>query len=174
MWITFTRNRLKAILESIEEGRYIVCSDEGGKWSDDELLAVAGACMTTLMVRQEIAGSETTDEPLKLDLGLPFRRASTRLRVALNYAIFVTSGINNGCEEEDRDDDDAGANGDKTYKVEVVYDHPKCMVMYPPGTSSDPDGPPPGGPWRETVPVGTDEDDAENDGGGATDGRCAA
>lgn len=64
---------------------------------------------------------------------------------------------------DERDADASNADGDKTYKVDVFYDHPKFRVMCPaqPRDPDNPDGPPPGAARHEAVPAGDDDDDGE-------------
>lgn len=122
MMITFTRNRLRSILEAIDHGRYIACPKEGDQWEDSELLAVAGACMSQLMFRRENDQRETTDEPLRCDEHRTFGRLSGRMTAALNYALAVASNITNGCVPCYGDDD-------KTHMIEVTYEGPEFQYL---------------------------------------------
>ncbi|MCG8405379.1 MAG: hypothetical protein MI923_09295 [Phycisphaerales bacterium] len=122
MIIKFKRSRLRSIIDSLDHGRYITCPREGEEWEDMELLAVAGACMSELMFRRETELMETTDEVLRTDRHLPFERLSSRLSVALDYAICVTSTIRS-CHMWP---------GDKTYKTEVYYNGSVFKLMKAP------------------------------------------
>lgn len=139
MLIQFKRSRLRAVIEAVQDGRYITCPKEGYEWEDNELLAVAGACMSELMFRREVRNCETTDERLRCHRKLPFDRLSSRLAVALNYAVCVTSTLGNGLVSE----------RDKTYKTEIIYNDPEFECMKPPKGPDDgppaPDGSPPQG-----------------------------
>ena len=135
MLIKFTRNRLRAIVDALEQGRYITCPAEGKRWEDSEILALAGACMSELMFRREVAQTETTDEPLRFDLHLQYGRLSGRLTTALNYVLEVASAIHNGCVAWN------GENDDKTYKIEVFYDHGEFQ-LFKPRKAKPSDGPP--------------------------------
>lgn len=123
MLITFTRNRLRSIIEAIDLGRYIACPKEGEQWEDNELLALAGVCMSQLMFRREDEHRETTDEPLRCDEHRAFGRLSSRMTAALNYALTVASNITNGCVSCSTE------SPDKTYRVEVWYDGPHYQYM---------------------------------------------
>ena len=116
MMITFTRRRLRSIHEAIQEGQCITCPVAGDTWDDSELLAVAGTCLAELMCRREFERKETTDEPLRRDLHLPFPRLSARMTKALNYALTVASNITNWC---------VPFNEDKTYMIEIAYEGPQ-------------------------------------------------
>ena len=146
MLIQFKRSRLRAIIDAIDHGRYITCLDEGGVWEDNELLAVAGACMSELMARREATLCENTDEPLRCHQQLPYDRLSTRLAMALNYALCVTSTLRNCnvCDDE------------KNYKTEVVYEEPQFMCMKPLPAIPDDEPPSPDGstPRGETPAPG--------------------
>ena len=119
MQITFTRNRLRSIIEAIDEGRYITCPNEGeASWDDSELLAVAGTCLAHLMCRREVLQRGTTDEPLQFDLRRPFHRLSARMTKALNYALTAASNILNDCVPDEED---------KTYLIEISYEGPEFL-----------------------------------------------
>ena len=134
MLIRFKRSRLRALLDSIHAGRCIPCArNDGEPWSNNDLLALAGTCMAELMVRRELKQIETTEEPLRCHLKQPFGRVSPRMAVALDYVVSIASTITNDCTAE----------GDKTYKMEVVYNGPEFELLKPPKAKPKPDDGPP-------------------------------
>lgn len=139
MLVQFKRSRLKAILDSLQHGRHITCPKEEHPWEDDELLALAGACMSEMMFRREVEQNETTDEPLQCHLSKPYDRLSSRLTTALNYAVSVASALS-FCPL---------AKGDKTYRMKIHYEHSEFHCIKPSKFASDkpppePDDSPPG------------------------------
>lgn len=112
MLITFTRSRLRSIIHSLENNRCITAPETDGYWNDCELLAAAGACLSVVMHRRENDRRGRTDEPLRRDLGLPYYHLSTRMTVAMEYALTAASNLINGCVEPDEE---------KTYSVKLVY-----------------------------------------------------
>ncbi|MCG8409208.1 MAG: hypothetical protein MI923_28735 [Phycisphaerales bacterium] len=133
MLIQFKRSRLKAILDALEHGRHITCQKEERQWDDNELLALAGACMAQMMFRREVEQCETTDEPLQFHLRKPYDQLSSRLTVALNYAMSVASAI----------DTCPLAKGDKTYRMEIYYDHAEFHCEKPSKKNPDNESPAP-------------------------------
>lgn len=122
MIVTFTRNRMRSILDALENGHCITNPQEGQRWEDGDLLALAGTCMAELMFRREAELGDATDEPLSCDVKRTFGRLTGRMTKALNYALAVASNLTNGCI--------SGVNpADKTYRVEVYYDGPNYEYM---------------------------------------------
>lgn len=164
MWIQFTRNRLRRILDAIINGRPIASPADGRFWPDSDLLAVAGCCLAEIMRRRDYVNASHTDYHLAGENERAHGSLSHRLHAAVVYAVNTASNFTNGAIS--RSPHAAADDGEMAFTVEIRYEkgsfHPRRRPAaafpveanrMPPGYRS----------WESAVErIGIDVDDDAN------------
>ncbi len=143
MWIQFTRNRLRRILDAIINGRPIASPADGRFWPDSDLLAVAGCCLAEIMRRRDYVNASHTDYHLAGEIERAHGSLSHRLHAAVVYAVNTASNFTNGAISRSPH---AEGDGELAFTVEIRYEkgtfHPRRRpaAAFPPDANRMPPG----------------------------------